>query len=351
MDSLFRTVYDPLVSPGKGKGWKPFGRMEWFYGQRAFPSGDIPVEGRKNAWLEKTNSRERHTLDENWTAMGPNNIAGRILSIAWNPTNTNIIYVGSASGGLWKTTDGGSSWNPLTDDLPSLAVGSVVLDPSNSNVVYIGTGEGSYNIDAVYGAGILKSTDAGATWITTGMSWTQSQSRAINEIVIHPTNSQILWCATNIWSGGGGVYKSTNGGGSWTRYLSGDAKDLIIHPDSADVLYAGIGYPFGGSSNGVYKSTDGGLTWTLRSTGMPAGTSMGRMELSLSRSNPQTVFVGISQTISGGAGTLGIYRTTDAGANWSLQASTPNMYGGQGWYNIVCEVHPTNPAIVYSSGL
>jgi hypothetical protein len=351
MDSLYRTVYDPLISPGKGKGWKPFGRMEWFYGQRAFPSGDIPVAARMQAWQEKESARGHRTLDENWTGIGPNNIAGRILSIAWHPTNLNVIYIGSASGGLWKTTDSGTSWVSLTDDLPSLAVGSVALDPTNPNVVYIGTGEGAYNIDAVYGAGILKSTDGGTTWNTTGMSWTQSQSRAINKIVIHPTTPQTMWCATNIWSGGGGVYRTPDGGASWTRYLSGDAKDIVLHPDSANVLYAAIGYPWGGSSNGVYKSTDGGLTWTLRSSGLPAGTSLGRMALSISRSNPQTVYAGISQTVSAGAGLLGVYRTTDAGGSWTLQSSTPNMYGGQGWYDIVCEVHPTNPDVVYSSGL
>lgn len=352
MDSMFRTVFDPLVSPGKGKGWKPFGRMEWLYGQRAFPNGDIPAGARMQAWEEKTSARNvNRTLDENWTAMGPENIAGRMISIAWHPTNTSIIYAGSASGGLWKTTNGGASWSPKTDDLPSLAIGSVVLDPNNADIVYIGTGEGSYNIDAVYGAGILKSTDGGTSWSTTGMSWTLSQGRAINQIVVHPTNSQILWCATNVWSGGGGVYKSTDGGTAWTRYLSGDAKDLVIHPDSAGVLYAAIGYPWGGSSNGVYKSTDGGLSWTLRSTGLPAATTMGRMELTISPSSPQTIYVGISQTISAGAGLLGVYRTTDGAANWTLQASTPNMYSGQGWYNLVCEVHPTNSAIVYSSGL
>jgi len=352
MDSLFRTHYDPLVSPGKGTGWKPFNRMEWFYGQRAFPSGDIPIGARMQAWETKRSSHHRdRTLDENWTAMGPNNIAGRMLTIAWHPTNTNIIYVGAASGGLWKTTNGGTSWLPLTDDLPSLAIGSVALDPSNLNTVYIGTGEGAYNVDAVLGAGILKSTDAGSTWNTTGMSWTQSQGRAINKLIVHPTNSQILWCATNIWSGGGGVYKSTDGGSSWTRYLSGDTKDLIIHPDSANVLYAAIGYPWGGSSNGVYKSEDGGATWTLRSSGLPSATSMGRMALTISQSSEQTLYVGISQTISAGAGLLGIYRTTNAGGSWTLQASTPNMYSGQGWYNIVCEVHPTNSSIVYSSGL
>ncbi|MDD5088753.1 MAG: hypothetical protein PHI18_08145, partial [bacterium] len=227
---------------------------------------------------------------------------------------------------------------------------SVALDPSDPNTVYIGTGEGSWNVDAVYGAGIFKSTDGGATWAATGMSWQQSQYRTVNQIIVHPSNSQILWAATNI-QGSGGVYKSTNGGSSWTRYLSGEAKDLDIDPSNANTLYASLGYPWGDSGNGVYKSTDGGLSWTLSSTGLPSGSTMGRMRLSITQNAPQTLYLGVAKTLSAGAGTLGIYKSTDGGATWTQQASTPNMYGGQGWYNIVCEAHPTNSSIVYSSGI
>jgi len=350
-DSLFLTVFDPKVSPGKGTGWKPFNRMRWFLGQRASENGDVPFGPRMQAWEEKQSSRDREpNLDETWTSIGPANYAGRIISLAWHPTNTNIIYAGSASGGLWKTTNSGTSWTPLTDDLPSLAVGTVALDPSDPNIVYIGTGEGSWNVDAVYGAGIFKSTDGGATWSATGMSWQQSQYRTVNQIIVHPSNPQILWAATNL-QGSGGVFKSTNGGSSWTRYLSGEAKDLDIDPSNANTLYASLGYPWGDSGNGVYKSTDGGLTWALSSTGLPSGSTMGRMRLSITQNSPQTLYLGVAKTLSAGAGLLGIYKSTNGGASWTQQATTPNMYGGQGWYNIVCEAHPTNSSIVYSSGI
>ncbi len=192
-DSTFKTVYDETKSPGKGQGWKPYNRWAWFYGQRADNSGINPIEARMQAWQEKQATRRpSSTLDENWTCLGPENMAGRTLCLAYHPTNTNIIYAGAASGGLWKTTDHGLNWTPLTDDLPSLAIGCVALDPNDPNTIYIGTGEGSFNVDAVYGAGIFKSTDAGATWNATGLSWIQSQSRAINEIVIDPNDSQSL---------------------------------------------------------------------------------------------------------------------------------------------------------------
>ncbi|HEY3293954.1 MAG TPA: T9SS type A sorting domain-containing protein [bacterium] len=322
-------------------------RLNWFYAQRAFPSGEIPASARLAAWQQQSRSHPQ-PLDEAWTQSGPANLAGRMLCIAWHPTNTNIIYAGSASGGLWKTTNAGANWFPLTDNLPSLAVGAVALDPSNPNIVYMGTGEGAFNVDAVYGAGIFKSTDGGTTWNVTGMSWTQFQGRAVNKIIVHPTNPQILWAATNI-ANGGGVFKSTDGGANWMLYLAGDARDLIIRSDSVNVLYAALGYPWGGAGNGIYRSGNGGVSWTLLTSGLPSASQMGR--ITLSHANGQTLYAGISQTVTAGAALLGIYRTTDGGVAWTLQATSPDMYGGQGWYNMVCAQSPATPAVVYSGGL
>ncbi len=349
LDSVFRTRYNTDENPYKGSGWKAFQRFSWFYTQRAYPEADIPAGARMQAWEEKQQARHNSPLDENWSAIGPNNLAGRILCLAWHPTDANTIYAGTASGGLWKTVDGGANWLPLTDDLPSLAVGAVALEPGNPNVIYIGTGEGSFNADAVYGAGIFKSTDGGTTWSPTGLSWTQSQSRAINKIVINPSNPQIIYAACNRVVGG--IFKSVNGGTTWTQYHAGDVKDLIIHPDSLNILYCVSGDPWGNAQNGIFRSADSGVTWTRLSSGLPAATSMGRAQLSMAPSNHQTLYVGISQTISAGAGLLGIYKTANAGASWTLQANTPNFYSGQGWYNLVIAVHPTNAAVVYSSGL
>ncbi len=350
-DAAFRTVFDPDSSPGKGMGWKPYNRFAWFFGQRLTPGVEAdPVALRMQALEQREALRDpNRSLDENWTNIGPSNLAGRILSIAWHPTNTNIIYVGSASGGLWKTTNGGTSWSPLTDNLASLAVGAVALDPNNPEIVYIGTGEGSFNVDAVYGAGVFKSTNGGTSWSATGLSWSQSQNRAINKVIVDPNNSQIVYAACN--SSVGGIYKSTNGGTSWTLYHTGDVKDLEMHPDSSNVLYCANGYPWGTTSNGIYKSTNSGVTWTLLASGLPTGSSIGRIELSICENTPTTVYAGVSQTISGGAGLYGIYKTTNGGATWTLQATSPNMYAGQGWYNLVVQAHPTDASQVWSNGL
>ncbi len=353
VDSLYRTIYTD-ESPGKGMGWKPYKRFNWFWGQRAYPTGEIPAGLRWQEFQAKIQSeKNRNTLDDpTWQEIGPLNMAGRLLDVAIVSSSPNTIYVGSASGGIWKTTNGGANWIALDDNLPTLAVGAVAIDPTNSNIVYIGTGEGSFNWDAVYGAGVLKSTDAGATWNTTGLSWSQSQYRAVNTLVIDPTNPNIIYAAMNRYGSYGGIYKSTNGGTTWGNYLTGyDIKDLVMHPDSSQVLYCVAGYPWGSSSNGVYKSTNGGTSWTKLSNGLPSSSTQGRQALAISPSSPTTVYVGISKTLSGGAGLLGVYRTTDAGASWSLRASTPNFYGGQGWYNNVLAVHPTDPNTIYASGI
>ncbi|MBL0062803.1 MAG: exo-alpha-sialidase [bacterium] len=124
-----------------------------------------------------------------------------------------------------------------------------------------------------------------------------------------------------------------------------------MHPDSSNVLYCANGYPWGTASNGIYKSTDSGVTWTQLTSGLPAGSGFGRLEIDISESSPATLYAGISQTISAGAGLYGIYKSTNGGASWTQQATTPNMYAGQGWYNLVVEVHPTDPNQVWSNGL
>ncbi|MFH1011382.1 MAG: hypothetical protein V1784_09150 [bacterium] len=164
VDSLYRTVYSD-ESPGKGKGWKPYQRFRWFWGQRAYPTGEIPVGLRWQECEAKERLEGERTLDDPaWQQIGPTNLAGRLLDISIVASSPNTMVVGSASGGIWKTTDGGASWTALGDNLPSLAVGAVAIHPTNPNILYIGTGEGSFNWDAVYGAGVLKSTDGGVNW-------------------------------------------------------------------------------------------------------------------------------------------------------------------------------------------
>ena len=339
------------VNNQKGSGVKPFRRMEWFLQSRLDENGNYPVNARWNAFVEREQigslqKGNKNLTAANWTSIGPNNIAGRILDLAFDPNNANVIWAASASGGIWRSIDGGSSWTPMDDKLPTLGIGCVVTHPANSNIIYIGTGEGSFNGDAVEGVGVLKSIDGGATWTQTGLSWQLSQGLSVNEMVIDPANPNVLVAATD-----GGVYRTADGGTSWNLQLGGagtwDAKDIVINPANPNHLFVAVGYP-GNVNNGIYKSIDNGVVWTKLNGGLPDGVAHGRVSLTISASNPNVLYAGYAQTNSA---LLGIYRTTDGGNNWTLQSNAPNHYGSQGWYNNTIGVDPTNSNIVYSGGV
>ncbi len=340
-------------TPGPGSGEKPFRRLEWYLESRLQADGSYPAGARWNAYLDaRANpslTKTTATAAANWTAIGPNNFAGRMLDLAFDPNNANVIWAGAASGGIWRSADGGSSWAAMDDQLPTLAIGCVVTHPTNSNIIYIGTGEGSFNVDAVDGVGVLKSIDGGDTWTQTGLSFLLSQGESVNEMVIDPNNTNVLIAATR-----DGIYRTADAGTTWTRTLgtsSGwDGKEVVFDPSNSNTVYVALGYPWGNSNNGIYKSTNNGVTWTQLTTGLPASTSMGRVSLAISASNSNTLYAGIANTINNGSALLGIYRTTDGGSNWTLQSNSPNHYNSQGWYNNVIAVDPTNVSIVYSGG-
>ena len=340
------------VNDAPGSGVKPFRRLEWYLQSRLLPDGSFPVGALWNAFVDKLaagNLSPSGLQTANWTSIGPANIAGRMLDIAFDPNNASIIWAGAADGGIWKSTSGGSSWSPAEDQLPTLAVGCIATHPTNSNILYIGTGEGSFNGDAILGVGVLKSTNGGSTWSQTGLSWQLSQGQAVNRMVINPSDPNVLVAAARA-----GAYRTSDGGTTWTRTLGSsgtwDAKDIVMDPSNTNNLYVALGYPWGNSNNGVYKSTDNGMSWTKLTNGLPTSTSMGRISLGISRSNSSTLYAGIANTIANGSTLLGIYRTTDGGDTWTLQSSSPNHYNGQGWYNNVIAVDPLNASTVYSGG-
>jgi hypothetical protein len=353
VNSLLANRLLKAQNPGPGSGEKPFRRLEWYLEPRLQKDGSYPAGARWNAFLEARANRSltktNAMMTANWTAIGPNNFAGRMLDLAFDPNNVNVIWAGAASGGIWRSANGGSSWTPMDDQLPTLAIGCVVTHPTNSNIIYIGTGEGSFNIDAVEGVGVLKSIDGGATWTQTGLSFLLSQGEAVNEMVIDPNNPNVLIAATR-----DGIYRTADAGATWTRTLgttSGwDGKEVVVDPSNSNTVYVALGYPWGNANNGIYKSTDNGMTWTKLTTGLPASASTGRVSLTISTSSPNTLYAGIANTIGNGSSLLGIYRTTNGGSNWTLQSNTPNHYNGQGWYNNVIAVDPANASIVYSGG-
>ena len=223
-------------TPQKGVGYKQFRRWEWYYEQRvnadgSFPPNDVVVkEWNKYSETHGGNPKAPGTTG-NWTPKGPNSSdggyagLGRINCIAFHPTDFNTFWVGTPAGGLWKTTNFGSTWSTVTDNIPVLGVSDIAINPSNPNIIYIATGDGDGgSLSSCTGStngdtksiGILKSIDGGNSWNTTGMNWSVTDAKLIRRLIINPNDPNILYAAAS-----DGIWKTTNGGTTWTNiYLT-----------------------------------------------------------------------------------------------------------------------------------
>ncbi|MBS4095790.1 MAG: hypothetical protein KGZ83_03010, partial [Sulfuricella sp.] len=266
-----------------------------------------------------------------WTASGPGNVGGRIRAAAIHPTNANIIFIGSVSGGIWKTTNGGGSWAPVADFMGNLSVSSIVFDPTDvtGNTLYAGTGEGFFNGDSVRGAGVFKSTDGGTTWSqlpsTNNSNWYYVNRLAMN-------SSGVLLAAAG--QGSQGIYRSTDGGASWTLKASGRYLDVRFDPNDPAKAVAG-----GGSGGLVAYSSDAGATWVT--TAISGG---GRVELAYAKANSGVVYASVDK--SSGE----VFKSTDGGATW-MSYVTPAHLGNQGWYANTIWVDPTDSTHLLVGGL
>lgn len=347
-------------------------REEWFYKQRAIPHEEIPINARiiaieQDQVLKRSyNKNLLKTVYPTWLNIGPapaatmsysplwGNIAGRMRSVAIDPLNPDVIYVGAANGGVWKTTNGGSFWFPLTESEMSLAMGALAIDPNNPDVIYAGTGEAlaGTNRTTYFGAGLLKSTNGGMTWqrITNGFG----SNTHFSKIAIRPSNSNYVYAAlaTGLWyapsSTNQGVWRSTNGGITWTRTLNVTrAFDVVIHPISHDTVYAAIGNS--SSTSGFYISTDAGQTWTQKNSGLISASLIRRMHISQSQNNPSILYAVTNSTDS-----TRVFKSTNGGNSW-FRVGGNFWFGGiwgssyydQGWYDLYISVNPTNPDVVY----
>lgn len=404
----------------------PGQRERWFYEQRAYPLGYIPFGIRQRAVeaRDAMRARERqlrigsfspqwrtaaaaepeeprsHAIPPNtmtWTPIGPQpvtsssptvkQVSGRVSAIAVDPTDPDIVYVGGAQGGVWKTVDGGANWTPLSDDQPSLAIGAIAIENSMAScglsgpcqTIYVGTGEQTFSIGSYYGAGILKSTDGGASWqhipgpFATVASIATGGAR-ISSLAIRPGTSgataellagvQILFSADS--GASSGIYRSVDGGQTWTQVPSASGAvgtDVLFHPSDPNIAYAALGTPFligqpaqVDPQNGIYKSVDGGATWTPRNTGLPA--NRGRIRLAIAPSNPNVLFAAITDPIGNSDHLAGVFRSGDGAVNWTRVAASNPLLGGtsgtvcssQCWYDLVIRFHPGTENVAYIGG-
>jgi uncharacterized protein (TIGR03437 family) len=309
-----------------------------------------------------------------WTFAGPYGAtgssagmtSGRVSAIVVDPrdrTGRTVVYASGAQGGIWKTTDGGNTWKPLTDNQPTLAIGSLALDPSNPDIVYAGTGEETFSPasppafgGAFYGMGVLKSTDAGATWALYngpfagpfGPTFYDGGAR-IGSLAVSPSNLQVILAAADFHNPAkSGIYRSTDGGVTWTLVLGGaSGTEVLFNPSNGNTAWAALGDPFNNTTKtGVYQSVDGGLTWKLN--GLSLGSDAGRIRLAIS-SDGSTLYVGVHSISTGGA--LGIWKTTNGGSGWGHLTNAPEYCRDTCYYHNVIRVSPVNANIVVAAGI
>ena len=315
-----------------------------------------------------------------WTSLGPSNQGGRTRALLIDPGNPNVMYAGGVAGGVWKSTDGGASWTPLAQlQMANLAVASLAFDPTTTNTIYAGTGEGVFNADAIRGAGIFKSTDAGVSW-TQLAATNNSNFHYVNSLLVSPRNAQRLWAATRA-----GLFRSIDGGASWTQLVNGSGVNGCTQV--ATQLTGATGFVFGACGNfaqgTVYRADDTDVS-TFASVLSNAG--MGRSSIAVAPSNPAVVYVMSASTTTGGTGSHGlhaVYRSTSNGdlgsfvtrvdakaaattdqqrINQLLLSNTlygfladcgfgTTQYYNQGWYDNVLAVDPLDENRVWAGGV
>ena len=288
-----------------------------------------------------------------WNERGPNNVGGRTRAILIdaNDATNNTVWAGSIGGGLWKSTDSGATWSPVDDNFDNMMVTTLVQDPSDANTMYFGTGEGFvFDNIGIRGFGIFKSTDGGTTWShltsTSGNTFHFVHKLAIN------SSGTVFACTLN-----GGVQRSEDGGTTWTKVL-GSGMHSATSNQGADIeiaangdLYASLGIK--STTDGMYKSTDNGTTWTKQAGGLPTS-GYGRIEIACAPSNDQKVYALYSETYPYDC--YGIYRSDNGGTSWT-SLTVPGAYGmanftrGQAFYDLICAVDPNDADRVFIGGI
>ena len=279
--------------------------------------------------------------------VGPAFTSGRIADIAIHPDNDNIWYVAVGSGGVWKTVNSGVTWTPIFDRQSVYSTGCITLDPSNPHTVWLGTGENVGGRHVAFGDGVYRSSDDGKTWKNMGLK----KSEHVSKIIVHPTNSDIVWVAAQgpLWSKGGerGLYKTVDGGANWKKVLGDEewtgVTDIVLDPRNPDMIYAATwqrhrtvaAYMGGGPNSGLHRSFDGGESWEKLSRGLPRSV-MGKIGLAISPQQPDVIYAAIETVRTKG----GIYKSVNKGASWQKQSDAVSGGTGPHYYQeLYCSPH------------
>lgn len=341
---------------------------DWFFAQRAFPVGGINQDTYLGAVAQARLDRAwlgTSDVGPVWQAAGPFNIGGRVTALAVVPGG-NTIYLGSANGGVFKSTNAGVNWTSIFDAEFAFSVGALAVDPTNSSTVYCGTGEANSAIDSYDGAGLYRTQDGGQNWQYIGLA----ETRRIGRVAVDPSNPGRIFVAAMgtqySTNADRGLYRSEDGGQNWSKVLfvndSTGCADVVINPAHPETVYCStwerIRRPTYrrafGPGCGIWRSIDSGASWTRLSNGLPTPTdSVGRIGLAIAPSRPSTVYAQIITGSIGGYNGRGMYRTVDGGDTWVRRDASgfTGIFGGFGWYFGEVAVDPNNPDRVYALGV
>jgi photosystem II stability/assembly factor-like uncharacterized protein len=350
--------------------WSKYKRWEWYWEQRVTDKGEFPAAAVSwQEWAKYVSSHSQSmartaSASGTWSFVGPTTTPGgyeglgRVACVGFHPTNPNVFWVGTPAGGLWKTTDGGTTWSTNTDNLPVLGISDIAIDPVNPNIMYIATGDGDMgSLSALTGGywgdtksvGVLKSTNGGATWNTTGLSFNVQVTALIRRLIINPSNPNVLIAACS-----GGVYRTNDGGTTWSKTQSGHFIDLAFKPGDPSTVYASTWDYYGNAQ--VFTSTDTALTF-VQATSF---SGVGRIKLGVSPAAPTLVHALCSDAST--RAFAGIYASRNSGASFSVLFGTgstnllSNAYdgsgtSGQGEYDLAYAISPTDTSVLFVGGV
>jgi photosystem II stability/assembly factor-like uncharacterized protein len=336
-------------------------RSGWFRARTAWPLRDPAV-----TTLIRERGRARGRLaaapiTSQWQLVGPTNIGGRCTSVVCHPTNADRMWVGSAGGGVWSSSDGGARWKESWRENAPLEIGALAIDPAKPATLYCGTGEANLSADSYAGDGVYRSTNGGRTWQPWASSDVAGVPRRIGTIAVDPFDS------AHVLVGGigygrlaadqdlGGLYETTDDGTTWRRMNFISAQGywchcVVFHPGARGTMFATFTGP--GAKSGIYRSVDGGEHWTQLIEGLPPTEKIGRTTLAVAPSNPNSMWaIAADATDPDSDKVLGVFRSTDRGDTWTNVARHHFDHEGQMSYGNTIVVHPTDPNVVLCGGV